>query len=326
MLQSFNSTYQVFSMTYTNQKADPRLNSKKIPLADDYDGSVSAKVDFFELPEATTAVIYIHGYMDYFFQTHLSNFFIAKGISFYAVELRKYGSSLQAHHHENFCKDVREYYEEITAVIHQAKEAGHNNIILHGHSTGGLIATHYLLHAPDKALVTAAVLNSPFFAFNGSEAAKFLLSIVAPLGKFFPFLKVTKLPSLYTQSLHKDYKGRWDFDLNYKPIPSFYTYLGWMRGILKAQHEIYPHRIEIPALILHAERSSFKTTFSEEALRCDTVLNVKDITYYGEKIYKDLAIVSVDNAIHDIVLSSDPVIEHYFSEITHWLDKNSYLP
>ena len=313
-------------MDYAQQTPKYKLDSLYIPLDDDYEGSVSAKVDFYEVEETKTAVVYVHGYMDYFFQRHLADFFIDKRISFYAVELRKYGSSIKKYQHENFCKDVREYYEELTFVLKKAKERGHENIILHGHSTGALIATHYLLYAQERALVSAAILNSPFFAFNASATAKRLLTLVTPIGKFFPFLKFTKLPSLYTESLHKDYKGRWDFNLKYKPIPSFDSYFGWMRAILHAQQDIYKGTIEkLPTLILHSERSYFKTVWSEEMQKADAVLNVKDIVYFGEMIYEDVTMISIKDAVHDIVLSSDDVIERYFSEISSWLDDNPQL-
>ncbi len=308
-------------MNYTQQNPKYKLDSLPIALNDDYEGKVSAKVDFYELKDAKTAVVYVHGYMDYFFQRHLADFFIDKGISFYALELRKYGSSIQTHQHENFCKDIREYYEELTFVLKKAKSKDHKNIILHGHSTGGLIATHYLLHSQDKKLVSAAILNSPFFAFNASDTAKRLLTMVAPIGSVFPFLKFTKLPALYTESLHKDYKGRWDFNLVYKPIPSFESYFGWIRAILHAQEDIYIGTIEkLPTLILHSERSYFKKSWSEEMQQTDAVLNVKDIVHFGEMIYQDLTMVSVKDAVHDIVLSSDDVIDRYFSEISSWLD------
>lgn len=42
--------------------------SEIIPLKNDYEGEVSAAVEYAVLPEANTAVLYIHGYMDYFFQ------------------------------------------------------------------------------------------------------------------------------------------------------------------------------------------------------------------------------------------------------------------
>jgi len=310
-------------MDYTQPSNKYLLKSQSIPLSDDYEGAVSAKVDFYEVKDAQTAVVYLHGYMDYFFQKHLADFFIDKGISFYALELRKYGSSMQQHQHENFCKNIREYYEELTFVLQKAKNKGHQKIILHGHSTGGLIATHYLLYGQERALVSAAILNSPFFAFNASSIAKNLLTLVTPIGKYFPFLKFAKLPSLYTESLHKDYKGRWDFDLRYKPIPSFNIYLGWVRAILMAQKEIYKEEIQtIPSLILHSERSYFGTTWSEEIYHADGVLNVKDIIYYSKKIYKDLTMISVTDGVHDIVLSSDTVIDRYFLEISSWLDEN----
>ena len=313
-------------MDYSQPTHRYTLDSQNIPLDDDYEGTVSAKVDFYEVEDASTAVVYVHGYMDYFFQNHLADFFIDKGISFYAVELRKYGSSIQKHQHKNFCKNIREYYEELTFVLKKAQAKGHESIILHGHSTGGLIATHYLLYAQDKALVSAAVLNSPFFAFNTSETLKNILSLVTPLGKFLPYLPFTRLPSLYTESLHKDYKGRWDFNLTYKPVPSFVSYLGWMHAIENAQKEIHKGSIDkIPALILHSERSYYKSTWSEEAVHADAVLNVKDIAYYAEKIYQDVSVVSVADALHDIVLSADPVIDRYFSEISQWLDQNDLL-
>ena len=313
-------------MNYAQQTPKYQLESLTIPLNDDYDGAVSAKVDFYEVESASSAVVYVHGYMDYFFQRHLADFFIDKGISFYALELRKYGSSIQTHQHENFCKDIREYYEELTFVLNKAKAKDHDNIILHGHSTGGLIATHYLLHSQDKELVSAAILNSPFFAFNASDIAKKLLPVVTPIGRIFPFLKFTKLPALYTESLHKDYHGRWDFNLTYKPIPSFNSCFGWMRAILHAQQEIYKGTVEkLPTLILHSERSYFKKSWSEEMEQADAVLNVKDIVHFGEMIYEDVTMVSLKDAVHDIVLSSDDVIDQYFSEISSWLDNNPQL-
>lgn len=40
------------------------------------------------------AVLYVHGFVDYFFQTHLADFFAERGWDFYALDLRKYGRSL----------------------------------------------------------------------------------------------------------------------------------------------------------------------------------------------------------------------------------------
>ena len=40
------------------------------------------------------AVLYLHGWNDYFFQTHVADAFSAAGFAFYALDLRRYGRSL----------------------------------------------------------------------------------------------------------------------------------------------------------------------------------------------------------------------------------------
>ncbi len=299
------------------------LTSEVIPLKNDYEGEVSAAVEYFVLPEADTAVLYIHGYMDYFFQHHLAAYFIDQRVSFYAIELRKYGSSIKKHQHENYFKNISEYDEEISVVLEKIKEEGHSNIVLNGHSTGGLIATYYALHGEYKDLISGIILNSPFLEFNIPKLSKFILPFITPLSLLFPYFKFTKLPPFYTQSLHQNYKGRWSFNLEYKPVPSFVTYLGWVRAVLMAQKEIQSRNIEdIPCIIFHSDKSCFATTWDDLMLRSDAVLNVDDIVFFGRKIYPNADIVEIKNAMHDVVLSEDDVIEDYFSHISEWLKKH----
>ncbi|MFV1985462.1 MAG: alpha/beta hydrolase, partial [Thiohalomonadales bacterium] len=296
------------------------LTSEVIPLKHDYEGEVSAAVEYSVLPEADTAVLYIHGYMDYFFQHHLASFFIDLGISFYAIELRKYGSSIKKHQHENYFKNITEYDEEISIVLNKIKKDGHSKIILNGHSTGGLITTHYALHGEYKHLISGIILNSPFFELNLPKVLKLILPVVTPLANLFPYLKITELPSIYTQSMHRDYKGRWNFNLKYKPVPSFTTYFGWVRAILTALKEIQNRTIEtIPCVIFHSDKSCFETTWNKIMLSSDAVLNVNDIVFFGRKIYPNADIIEIKNGVHDIVLSSDEVIEDYFAHISQWL-------
>ncbi|MEK8226237.1 alpha/beta hydrolase [Oerskovia sp. M15] len=40
------------------------------------------------------AVLYVHGFVDYFFQAHLGDAFEEHGYAFYAIDLRGYGRSL----------------------------------------------------------------------------------------------------------------------------------------------------------------------------------------------------------------------------------------
>jgi len=53
----------------------------------------------------------------YFFQRHMAERFAAEASPFLRFDLRKYGRSLRPHQHPNFCRDVAEYYADLTAAI-----------------------------------------------------------------------------------------------------------------------------------------------------------------------------------------------------------------
>ena len=66
-------------------------------------------------------MLYLHGYVDYFFHPHLGENCNQADFDFYALDLRKYGRSLMQHQHPNYCKDIEEYFEEISIVIRKIK-------------------------------------------------------------------------------------------------------------------------------------------------------------------------------------------------------------
>ena len=83
-------------------------------MPDDYDGEVVATL--VRLPTGTAprgAALYVHGFVDYFFQRHMAERFTAEGYAFYALDCRKHGRSLRAHQHPCFCKDIHEYFADI---------------------------------------------------------------------------------------------------------------------------------------------------------------------------------------------------------------------
>ena len=51
-------------------------------------------------------MLYLHGWNDYFFQTHLADAFAALGFDFYALDLRRYGRSLRNGHLRGFITDL----------------------------------------------------------------------------------------------------------------------------------------------------------------------------------------------------------------------------
>ena len=65
---------------------------------DDYEGKVVATLIRKKAAQPTKkAVLYIHGFIDYFFQTEMAERFNQHGFDFYALDLRKYGRSILPH-------------------------------------------------------------------------------------------------------------------------------------------------------------------------------------------------------------------------------------
>ncbi|HZD21699.1 MAG TPA: alpha/beta fold hydrolase, partial [Burkholderiales bacterium] len=134
----------------------PGFEALELPFPGDYDGPVVATL--VRLPTANAergAVLYVHGFSDYFFQRHMAERFAAEGYAFYALDLRKYGRSLRPHQHANFCKSLTEYYADISAAL----EVIGAPMLLAGHSTGGLVCSLYAHEGAHRAQVQALWLN-----------------------------------------------------------------------------------------------------------------------------------------------------------------------
>lgn len=112
--------------------------------------------------------------------------------------------------------DLREYDAEITKALEIIGQENHNQVLLAGHSTGGLITTLYAAHYPDHRLIKALWTNSPFYDFYKSvNREKVGIPLLSQVGERLPNAKFPSgLNQWYTPSLHKDFYGEWDFNLN----------------------------------------------------------------------------------------------------------------
>jgi alpha-beta hydrolase superfamily lysophospholipase len=290
-----------------------------IPLQKDFDGEQHATLVFrkSDTPQSK-ALLYVHGFIDYFFQTEMADKFNEWGFDFYAIDLRKYGRSLEEYQHPNFIASIYDYFEEIDKSIEYIRANGVNNIILNGHSTGGLTLSLYAHHRKN---VQGLILNSPFFDLNVPSTVKALAPVLAAIGKILPFAKLDSLSENYPKSLHKDYKGEWDFNENWKPITNFPAYLGWTRAIYKAQKKLQSGlKIECPTLVLYSDKS-YKGKDWDEIIRIsDAVLDVEHIKKYADVIGSDITKVEIKDGVHDLVLSKKEVRNKVYSEIEIWLE------
>ncbi|MCC9308160.1 alpha/beta hydrolase [Kitasatospora sp. RB6PN24] len=269
------------------------------------------------------AVLYVHGYVDYFFQTHLADHFVALGYSFYALDLRKYGRSLRPHQSPNYVRDLTEYDEEIDAAVQVIREQdGHTELLVNGHSTGGLVTALWASRRAGRGLLDGLFLNSPFLSMPAAAAVRALgAPAVGALGRL---AANRTLPSAlnphYVHSLHRDHRGEWDFDLTLKPAEGFPLYAGWLAAVQRGHREVRRGlHIDVPVLLM-ASTESISTSRWDPALHHrDAVLRADDIAALGPRLGRHVTVIRIAGGMHDLVLSGPTARTQVFAELDRWL-------
>jgi len=306
------------------------FESTTLPLASEDDGELCATLvrrtrgaDAASVP-VRRAVLYVHGFIDYFFQAHVADAFAAAGWDFYALDLRRYGRSLRAQNRPNYCTDLAQYDEEIGAAINIIRaDDKHERLALMGHSTGGLITSWYTHRGARRTEVNALVLNSPFFEFYVPSSARFQLSIASLLGALWPKGTDSKsLPRWYGESLRAEYHGEWTYDLRWKPLLGFPIYFGWVRTIRQVHaHLAAGLSIACPVLLLHAGSSTYtKDAWDDAYLANDIVLDVAHMKERGPRLGQDVTLHESPNGIHDLTLSRATVRDDVLRTTVQWLE------
>ena len=294
-----------------------RFEMRYVNQPDDYSGPVRCTVVRLTAPVSTgRAVLYVHGYNDYFFQSEMAQRFVDHGYDFYAVDLRKYGRSILPGQSMFELHDISEYYADIdSALTIMATEGGAQQIVLMGHSTGGLSTSCYMARNPDPR-VKALVLNSPFLDWNQS---KFQERILIPMVRTFKNLApAMKIPqggdASYAHSLHRNFGGEWDYNLAWKLEHSPAVETSWLAAI-DAAHDIVQNtpRINIPILLMHSD------TTVTSGNRGDAVLDVEDISRYGRNLGVDVTEITVRGGLHDLALSAPEIRNAMFDYLFAWL-------
>lgn len=260
-----------------------------IEQPDDYSGKVISTIIKKEpIIKGDRAILYIHGYNDYFFQKEMADTFTAHGYNFYAIDLRKYGRSILKDQTKFEARSLDEYFQDIDSSLYILKEEGISNVILMGHSTGGLISSYYLSSKKDQeGFIKALILNSPFLEFNLSAFQKeYLVPLVSSFSGVFPNISIPQNSNdAYAQSLLRNYHGEWDYNTSWKLPLSPDVTSGWIGAIYKAQQMLHNNaNINIPILLMRSDRSIYGEAWTPDFNRGDAVLNVDDISKYGRKL------------------------------------------
>lgn len=310
---------------YTEDILKDGFEQQTIPLQDDSEGrNVATLVRRLSPRETNKAVLYIHGFNDYFFQAEMGHEFNDHGYNFYALDLRKYGRSYLPHQTMNDISNLDDYFEEIILALHLIRHEGNEHVALFGHSTGGLIITLFAKSNRYDNLFDALILNSPFFEFNKSALLKAFIPLAAFIGKYFPNIKISgAFSEEYGKSIHRSFDGEWDYDLQWKPNVAPKIKLGWVRAIYLGHRQLIKHIVvNKPILVLHSARSTTNFKDSIQMHSCDAILNVRDIARIANKIEGRKDIVAIDGGLHDLVLSTKDVRRHLYDVIFEWLARS----
>ncbi|MDO4319579.1 MAG: alpha/beta hydrolase [Bacteroidales bacterium] len=289
---------------------------------DDYSGAVrSTIVRLRSECSCGVGVLYVHGFNDYFFQADMAREFTGRCYDFYAVDLRKYGRSLLPGQRMFEVRDMREYFADIDSAVMQMRADGVHDIILMGHSTGGLTTTLYMAGHPDLP-IRALVLNSPFLDWNQSKLQeRVLIPVVRSLSKLARGVRIPQGGGDgYARSLLRSGEGEWDYDTTWKLSRSPAVDPSWIAAI-DAAHDVVQNdpRIDVPVLLMHSDRS-LKSGDPDSDYHCtDAVLDVEDIAYYGRRLGLNVTEVTVRGGLHDLVLSAPEVRGALYDYMFAWL-------
>ena len=276
-------------------------------------------------------VLAVHGYTDYFFNTEFVDFFADRGYRVYGVDLHKCGRSWREGQTPHFTTDLSRYDRdlELALGIMRTENPG-AQVLVYGHSTGGLVVALWLDRVRRRGEIAARglsglVLNSPFFELVGPA----ILRNRVTSGAIGAASKVSKTRVMrpagkggYGLTLHRDYHGEFDYNLKWKPVGGFPITVGWVNAVRHGQARL--HRgldVGVPNLILRSDHSVAETLHTEKMQRGDAVLDVRDIARWAGCVGNRQSVVPVVDAKHDVFLSLVGPRAVAYDELGRWLEQ-----
>jgi alpha-beta hydrolase superfamily lysophospholipase len=202
-------------------------------------------------------------------------------------------------------------------------------VLVYGHSSGGLIVSLWLdrLRRRDPAAHAAVgglVLNSPFLDLQGPAVLRLPVTSALLAGLSRVRSKgVLRSPTEggYGTTLHRDYHGEFDYNLQWKPVGGFPITAGWLHAIRRGHARL--HRgldVGVPNLILRSDHT-VRESDDPASMQCgDAVLDVTQIARWAGCIGNRTTIVPVTDAKHDVFLSVARPRETAYRELDSWLD------
>ena len=265
------------------------------------------------------AVLYVHGFADYFFQTDFAQWWLDRGYDFYALDLRKYGRSLLQHQTPNYVTDLQRVLRRpSTPPGTGSPRDEHDHVVVSralDRRAGGLAVGRPRSPQPWRAgaelavvrpagkawmrtVGTVASTGSAALRRDGSHAGSRLLLRGEPAPR--PRRRVGLRPSV-------------------KPIDSSPVCVGWLRAIRRGHARLHDGLdVRCPVLVLSSDRppghgdgrgrphEASSSTSSRSGAGRPRIGN--HVTY-----------AAVPGARHDVVLSRPAVRDTVYDELERWV-------
>ena len=269
------------------------------------------------------AYLYVHGFNDYFFQGEMGQRFVDSGYNFYAVDLRRYGRSLQEWQYPFNIRDIKEYFADIDSALSQIRRDGNTDITLSGHSTGGMTVSYFAASRGARCGVHRVVTDSPFLEWNFSKLyRKVLIPVVSLWGRMSPDTKIKQGHcDGYAYSLLKQYHGEWEYDTAWKMIYSPPVTASWIHVVNNTQGRLMKEasHITVPILVMHSSRKVEGCSWTPEFQKGDAVLDPAMLQARGSRLGKRREVVTIENGIHDLILSGKAAREAAYDTIFRFI-------
>ncbi|TYC99366.1 alpha/beta hydrolase [Arthrobacter echini] len=316
------------------------FRSKTLPLESDDEGPRAATLVAYEpdgpvpapVAEGTgrvRAVLYLHGFSDYFLHAELARALHEQGWAFFALDLHKYGRSLRPGQTPGFATSLEDYDADLEAALRAIRQRLDEraavpvtvDLVLMAHSMGGLIATLWAHRNPGR--IAALVLNSPWLDLQGSAllrtAAQGILDTVS---RRRPKARIP-LPELgfYFRNISDSRDGEWPIDPAWRPEAGFPVRVGWLRAVL-AGHAVLADGVSIavPVLVVCSRASTISATWSEAMRYTDSILDVTPMVHRAAELGDDVTLRRLPGALHDVFLSEPAVRREGTAAVLGWLE------
>lgn len=266
-------------------------------------------------------MLYLHGWSDYFYQSALAKRLSAKGVEFYALDLRRYGRSLRAGNLPGYITDLAQYEVEINWAIALIKSAHPGKkILLAGHSTGGLVASLWLHKYPSGA--DALFLNAPWLEWRlgslGRILSEPLLELSSRIGKK-PIATLDGRVYLESQKTNFDPREPYEVNDDWRPRKPK-VYAPWIKAISEGQKQVAAGLdIPVPICVMMSTTSELPFKASEASSKADTILSVGEIAKASLKLGNSVSVERIEGALHDVFLSEPTVRQEAYRRLEKWL-------